>query len=72
MIAGCQGLHCDLSGTRFHPIYGWGRGNLVFEDLDNLIAALKKIALLQATRSISRRSGWGTRRKIHRGADGSF
>ncbi|MFA4884202.1 MAG: hypothetical protein WC903_06735 [Candidatus Margulisiibacteriota bacterium] len=41
-IAGCRGIHCDLTKFRSHEFYKWGEGRLIFDDVDKLIAALKK------------------------------
>ena len=40
--AGCRGVHCDLTGLHSHLFYQWGYGKVVFDDIDKLIAALKR------------------------------
>ena len=42
VIAGSRGVHCDLSGHRFHSFYEWGYRRVVFDDLEQMMAALKR------------------------------
>lgn len=42
VIAGCRGIHCDLSENRVHNFYRWGYEKIVFDDIDRMIAALKR------------------------------
>jgi hypothetical protein len=42
VIAGGRGVHCDLTGMRSHPFYQWGYEKVVFDDLDRLMAVLKR------------------------------
>jgi len=41
-IAGGRAVHCDIAGHSSHPYYKWGRDKLVFDDIDSLIASLKR------------------------------
>lgn len=41
VIAGCRGVHCDLTGMRSHEFYDWGYGRLIFDDLERLTDAMK-------------------------------
>ena len=41
-IAGYRGIHCDLTQLRSHEFYRWGYEKLVFDDMDRLIASLKR------------------------------
>jgi hypothetical protein len=40
-IAGCRGIHCDLTNFRSHEFYQWGYERIIFDDLDRLIRAIK-------------------------------
>ncbi|MFA5093802.1 MAG: hypothetical protein WC512_01000, partial [Candidatus Omnitrophota bacterium] len=40
-IAGGRAVHCDIAGHGFHPYYKWGKDELIFDDIDRLITALK-------------------------------
>ena len=42
VIAGCRGIHCDLKHFRSHEFYKWGFEQIIFDDLDRLIASLKQ------------------------------
>lgn len=42
VIAGCRGIHCDLLSHRHHRYYKWGEGRVIFDDLQKLMAALRK------------------------------
>jgi len=42
VIMGCRGVHCDLSGHTQHPYYKTGLNRLIFNDIDELLDALKK------------------------------
>lgn len=42
ITAGCRGVHCELTGLHSHLYYQWGYGNVIFDDLDRLIMALKR------------------------------
>lgn len=41
-IAGCKGIHCDLTCLYSHEFYKWGFERIIFDDLDRMIDALKK------------------------------
>jgi len=40
-IAGCRGIHCDLTNFHSHEFYQWGYERIIFDDLDRLITAIK-------------------------------
>ena len=40
--AGGKAIHCDLPAMRYHPYYQWGYGKVVFDDLDQMMRALKR------------------------------
>jgi hypothetical protein len=40
-IAGCRGVHCDLTHFRSHEFYQWGYEKIIFDDIDRLISAMK-------------------------------
>ena len=40
-IAGCRGVHCDLTNFRSHEFYKWGYERIIFDNLDRLMSALK-------------------------------
>jgi hypothetical protein len=40
-IAGCRGIHCDLTHFRSHEFYQWGYERLIFDDLDRLMVSVK-------------------------------
>ncbi|MEN6318276.1 MAG: hypothetical protein ABFD82_05925 [Syntrophaceae bacterium] len=40
-IAGCRGVHCDLTNLISHEFYQWGYEKLIYDDLDRLIVSLK-------------------------------
>jgi hypothetical protein len=41
-IVGKRALHCDLSNQRAHPFYSWGYEKVIFDDLDAMMAALRR------------------------------
>jgi hypothetical protein len=43
VISGGRGVHCDLPKQKEHTFYLWGFERLIFNDIDRLIAALKKL-----------------------------
>ncbi|MFH1189208.1 MAG: hypothetical protein V1682_00780 [Candidatus Omnitrophota bacterium] len=43
VIAGCKGIHYDITGQRSVDYYGWGHGKVIFDDMGELLSALKKI-----------------------------
>ncbi len=42
VIAGCRGVHCDLSGMQFHSFHQWGYERVVFDDLARMMARLRR------------------------------
>ena len=40
--AGRRGISCDLSAEREHPFYAWGYEKVVFDNLDRMMAAIKR------------------------------
>lgn len=42
VIGGCKGIHYDMTHLKRHEFYKWGYEKIVFDDLDRLIASLKK------------------------------
>ena len=42
VAVGGKGVHCDLPAMRSHPFYEWGYEKVVFDDLDCMMAALKR------------------------------
>ncbi len=42
VIAGCRGVHCDFAKFYFHPYYQWGRERIIYDNLDDLMQALKR------------------------------
>lgn len=42
VISGKPGIHCDLSGFNSSQYYTWGYGKLIFNDLGEMISALKR------------------------------
>lgn len=40
-IAGCRGVHCDLTHCKSHDSYEWGYEKIIFDDLNRLITAIK-------------------------------
>ena len=42
VIAGCRGVHCDLNGNYSHLYYRWGYGKVVFDDINQLMMAMRK------------------------------
>ncbi|NQT30396.1 MAG: hypothetical protein HQ596_07475 [Candidatus Saganbacteria bacterium] len=42
VIAGCRGIHCDLTPLRAHEYYQWGYERIIFDNLDRMMGALKK------------------------------
>ena len=41
-IGGYRAVHCDLSKLHYHPFYEWGYEKIVFDDLDRLMAAIRR------------------------------
>jgi len=41
-IGGHRAVHCDLSRLRQHPFYAWGYRKVVFDDLEELVAAIQR------------------------------
>lgn len=41
-IAGCRGIHCDLSCLNSHEFYKWGNEKIIFNDLDKMVNKLKQ------------------------------
>jgi hypothetical protein len=43
VIAGCRGIHCDLTKSYSHLFYyKWGYKKIIFDDIDELMAALRR------------------------------
>lgn len=42
VIAGYRGVHCDLTALHSHPYYEWGYGKVIFDDIDELMKALRQ------------------------------
>lgn len=42
VIGGCKGIHCDMTNLKNHEFYKWGYEKIVFDDLDKMMASLKK------------------------------
>jgi len=42
VAAGGKAIRCDLPAMRSHPFYQWGYEKVVFDDLDRMMAALKR------------------------------
>lgn len=42
VIAGCRGIHYDMTHIRNHEFYKWKYERIVFDDLERLISVLKK------------------------------
>jgi len=42
VLAGGRGIHCDLTALRRHEFYRWGAKKIIFDDLDEMMAVLKK------------------------------
>jgi hypothetical protein len=42
VISGCRGVHYDMWNRTFHEFYQWGYERLIFNDLERLVAALKR------------------------------
>lgn len=40
--AGGKGIHCDMPAMRDHPFYEWGYEKVVFDDIDRMMAALRR------------------------------
>ncbi|MFH0771201.1 MAG: hypothetical protein V1933_01100, partial [Candidatus Omnitrophota bacterium] len=41
-LAGCRGIHCDLTGLKSHHFYKWGSEKIIFSSAVRLVAALKR------------------------------
>ena len=42
VIGGCRGIHYDMTNLKNHEFYKWGYEKVVFDDLDRMMASLKK------------------------------
>jgi len=42
VIGGAKGIHCDLSKIHGHLFYKWGKDKIIFDDVEKLVAALKR------------------------------
>jgi len=42
VIAGCKGIHCDLTHLHSHPFYQWGYEKIIFDDLERMMSALRR------------------------------
>lgn len=42
VIARCRGIHWDMTHLRNHEFYKWGYESIIFDDLEKMIAALKR------------------------------
>lgn len=42
VIGGCRGIHYDISRLKKHEFYKWGYEQIIFDNLERLIAALEK------------------------------
>lgn len=42
VIGGCRGIHYDMTHLKNHEFYKWGYEKIIFDDLDRMIASLKK------------------------------
>ncbi|HHT9105590.1 MAG TPA: nucleotidyltransferase domain-containing protein [Candidatus Wujingus californicus] len=42
VIGGCRGIHYDMTNLKNHEFYKWGYEKIVFDDLDRMMASLKK------------------------------
>lgn len=51
VIAGCRGIHYDMSYYKKHVFYKWGYERLVFDDLEKIIAAIKSFKINPASNS---------------------
>jgi hypothetical protein len=41
-LKGCRGIHYDMTNLRRHEFYSWGYEKIIFDDLDRLMAAIKR------------------------------
>ena len=42
IIGGCKGIHYDMTHLKNHEFYKWGYEKIIFDDLDMMMASLKK------------------------------
>jgi hypothetical protein len=42
VIGGCRGIHYDMMRLRDHEFYRWGYERIIFDDLNRMMAALKR------------------------------
>lgn len=42
IIAGKRGIHCDLPKQHFHYFYKWGCDNIIFDDINRMMSAMKR------------------------------
>ncbi len=42
VLAGCKGIHYDLTRLKSYEFYDWGFGRIIFNDLEEMIGALKR------------------------------
>ncbi|MCA9407328.1 MAG: hypothetical protein KC733_01455 [Candidatus Omnitrophica bacterium] len=42
VIAGCRGIHCDISKFHFHPYYQWGNEKVIFDNTEEMIKSVKE------------------------------
>ena len=42
VIAGCKGIHYDVSGLQSHTFYKWGYKKVIFDDIDKMMVSLKR------------------------------
>ncbi|HHT9158297.1 MAG: hypothetical protein A2099_07455 [Planctomycetes bacterium GWF2_39_10] len=45
VIAGCRGIHYDMTYHRNHVFYKWGYERFIFNDLEKMIAAIKSFKI---------------------------
>ncbi|MFA5316407.1 MAG: hypothetical protein WC369_03200 [Dehalococcoidales bacterium] len=42
VLAGCRGIHCDITGLKSYDFYKWGQDRIIFNDIDRMMGALKR------------------------------
>lgn len=42
VIAGCKGIHYDMTGLKSHEFYRWGYESIIFDDPERMMLALKR------------------------------
>mgnify|MGYP003983211397 CR=1 FL=1 len=42
VIAGCRGVHCDLTGLHSHLFYKWGYEKVIFDNINILMKAIRR------------------------------